>query len=64
MTLQFHPQAKGNTQSGHDHGEMIAKMAKRCESVTRYFVLAPAADHRARALCQKSRLSLRKYKGY
>ena len=43
MTLQFHPQAKGNTQSGHDHGEMIAKIAKRCESVTRYFVLAPAA---------------------
>ena len=54
MTLQFHPQAKGNTQSGHDHGEMIAKMAKRCESVTIHFVLTPpAADHRARALCQK-----------
>ena len=53
MTLQFHPQAKGNTKSGHDHGEMIAKMAKGCESVAIYFVLAPAADHRAHALCQK-----------
>ena len=64
MTLQFHPQAKGNTKSGHDHGEMNAKMAKRCESVTRSFVFDPAADHRAHALCQKSRLSLRKHKGY
>ena len=53
MTLHSFIQAKGNTQSGHDRGEMIAKMAKRCESVTRYFVLAPAADNRARALCQK-----------
>ena len=53
MTLQFHPQAKGNTKSGHDHGEMNAKMAKRCESVTRSFVRDPAADHRAHALCQK-----------
>ena len=53
LTLQFHPQAKGNTQSEHDHGEMIAKMAKRCESVTRSFVRDPAADHRAHALCQK-----------
>ena len=50
MTSQFHPPAKGNTQSGHDHGEMIAK---GCESVAIYFVLAPAADHRAHALCQK-----------
>ena len=64
MTSQFHPPAKGNTKSGHGHGEMIAKMAKRCESVAIYFVPAPAADHRAHALCQKSRLSLRKHKGY
>ena len=53
MTSQFHPQAKGNTQSEPHHGEMIAKMAKRCESVTRSFVLDPTADHRAHALCKK-----------
>ena len=50
MTSQFHPQAKGNTQSGHDHGEKIAKKAKLCKYVPTFCVLPPAADHKAFAL--------------
>ena len=51
--MKFHPQAKGNTQSGHDHGEMIAKKTKLCKYVPTCCVLPPAADHKAFALVKK-----------